>query len=260
MLWAFITQAFESERKLESAFGPARKLLRSIQSRGFGAVQMPIILIALACLLSGCTQPPCSLDPTIIYLCPETLVDRLPTAFEPLSSEEKKQDWGKELLIANSFAKEMDLYRAITSYKRAKVLIPKDNNQRLLQIEYDIVSCYYLGSRYHEVIENFECSGLKRLSATFPGINNLILMLYDSYGQIGEEERAQFYYELIDKFSPETAEKLILSAVILEGDVDQVEELVADSETFPYVDQFLAEYHCDEKSMSQARLLNALLP
>ena len=48
----------------------------------------------------------------------------LPSPFEPLSEEEKAQDWGKEIQIGFSFAHELDLYQAITAFKRAEFLLP----------------------------------------------------------------------------------------------------------------------------------------
>ena len=73
------------------------------------------------------------------------------------------------MIMGKAFAREMDLYRALTCFKRAHILIPKSNRERLEEIDYDIFLAYYLGNKYNDAIDAFETSSLMNASIeTFP--------------------------------------------------------------------------------------------
>src|SRR5690242_1202166 len=115
-----------------------------------------ISLIIIGSILVGCCQQNSyNLEPDIVFIPQKCMMDRLPSVFLALSEEELQQDWGKELQIGIVFAKEFDLYRAITAFKRADILIPRSLEERKQQIQYNIILSYYLGNKYADVIETF---------------------------------------------------------------------------------------------------------
>jgi len=69
----------------------------------------------------------------------------------PMTDEEKRSEWGKEMTTGFGFAHELDLYQAITTFKRAQFLIPPEEKARTLEIEYEVVLCYYMGKKWKEV-------------------------------------------------------------------------------------------------------------
>src|SRR5687768_17345945 len=87
--------------------------------------------------------------------------------FVPLTPEQRETDWGKEWRIALAFAEDFDLYRAITSFKRALVLLPIDKLARRIEIEYQITLAYYLGKKYGDALHHFEKSGLVYVDPSF---------------------------------------------------------------------------------------------
>lgn len=205
-------------------------------------------------VVSGCCQKnSCLLEPAICLIPQKCMVDKLPSAFEPLTVEELEQDWGKELQIGDSFARDFDLYRAITAYRRAEILIPKNLIERKKQIQYDIILCYYLGNKYRDVIDTFENSLLMNAGPKFPAFDNLLMILYDSYEKEGICNKATIILELINKHSPETAEDLNLGTMITRG-------AIVEMECFETGHLLMQEYANQALSVRKAQFLNAVLP
>ena len=219
-----------------------------------------IFVCCFAFMLASCQPNSNELEPSICYVPPMRFVEETPSAFDPLSRAEKAEDWGKEVIIADTFAREMDLYRAITGYKRAEILLPSSYVERRLQIEYNIILCYYLGCRYIDAIEIFECSDLTKLSCSFPGFSNVLIMMYDCYQKVEREDKAEAILKMIEKFSPETACELKLYTGFVEGDLDCVEMISCERSPETAMNLFLEEYHCQAKSVRKAQILNAVLP
>lgn len=180
-------------------------------------------------------------------------VDCLASAFPKLSEEESREDFGKELQIAIVFAKEFDLYRAITSYKRALILIPKKNLKRIQQIEYSIIECYYLAQKYQEVIDNFETSHLLDVNPEFPAFGQLLVILYDSYLQLGLLEKASRLLKVIEIGNPDISMKLKSYVALTHANFPEIEAL-------GLKEDFLIPYECEKKSIRKAKILNAILP
>lgn len=216
-----------------------------------------VCLIAVAGqLLVGCCKNSNECEPIepVISLIPSLRnIDCLPSAFDKLTDLELKEDFGKELQIAMVFAKEFDLYRAITSYKRALILIPKNNLPRILQIEYSIIECYYLALKYQDVIDTFESSHLLDVKPTFEAFEQLLVMLYDSYLNLNFPEKASRLLHLMEKGCPETAKKLKGYVAIKDANFNEITN-------FNFEDSFLSEYRLEKKSVSKAKTLNAILP
>ena len=172
--------------------------------------------------------------------------------FAPLTPAEKAEEWGKELMIAHAFAEDFDLYRAITGFKRALYLLPPDLKERRLEIEYDVALAYYLGQKYVEVIHAVEATDLVCVDNAFPAFSDLLLILYDSYKQLGREEQACHILALIEKKSPHYAEKLTLLSAVQSADLPKLSQSGCD--------KMVSNYCQEAKSIRKAKTLNAILP
>lgn len=225
-------------------------------------VKRGIWILTLIGMLSACSHPfhSSELDPTIVYTPPDYLINDKPSAFLPLTSEEAKKPWAKELILGDAFGRELDLYRAITCYKSALILLPEDKVERRLQITYDIILSYYLGRKYNDAIITFETSQLTQVNPLFPAFNNLLLMLYDCYHQVGQCDKAQELFELIQKVSPETGADLALYETLSDGELDEVQCMISSRPDQPELQPYLDIYEISAFSPQKARVLNALLP
>jgi tetratricopeptide (TPR) repeat protein len=211
-------------------------------------------------LLAGCQPVQHKMEPILVYTPDKYTFHLLPSAFNPLSPQEQSQEWGKELLIGDAFAREMDLYRAITAYKRALILLPCHEIERGLQITYDIILCYYLGAKYEEAINIFEESELTQANCLFPAFNNLLIILYNSYREVGRCEEANELFEHIEKSSPETAQDLSLFYNLKEANLEDAEIEINCHREAESIWADLDPYYQYAKSPQKARILNALLP
>lgn len=145
--------------------------------------------------------------------------------FTPLTEAEKTTRWGTEYELGLAFAKKLDLYRAVTCFKRADILIDPAQYDRKAEIEYQIVNCYYLGRRYADVVEAFEESMLANTSRTFVGFRDLLVILFDSYLQEGDKEKSDWMVQALEKYFPTDAKKLKLTSAIQRADLPQLETL-----------------------------------
>lgn len=216
--------------------------------------------ILLCFLVSSCQPTRCALEPCIGYTPTQRLIEKLHDPFPKLSTAERAQDWGKELFVGKAFAKEMDFYRAITCFKKALFLIPRNHTERRLEIEYDILLAYYTAGKYQEAVETFESGRLNDASDAFPAYNDLLITLYDAYMQTDQPERACCIWTKISQNNECTANNLTLGTAIVEADfptISQTAECTAASES---VDQMLSTYCACHKSVNTARVLNAILP
>lgn len=209
-----------------------------------------------ALVLASCT-PPVPYHPHVTYVPPPQSIRSHRSAFPPLSCEEQCQDWGKELKIALAFAAECDYYRAITSFKRALVLVPPAYFHRKEEIEYDIVLSYYLGQKYQQALEAFEGSCLVKVNQEFPTYHDLLIILYDCIQKTGNTEGAKRFLPLIEQICPRTAQKLELGTEVSEGCFAKAMQLPQAPEYF--CDAYRS-YLKETKSIDTARLLNAVLP
>jgi tetratricopeptide (TPR) repeat protein len=219
------------------------------------------IIAFLLLFLGGCVPNcPHQMDPVIVCAPPVYQISQLPNTFPPLSDEEKQQEWGKELVIGDVFAREWDLYRAITCYKRALILIPQEAVDRRLQLYYDLILAYYLGNKYQEVITLFEEGELSQADSHFPAFNHLLVMLYDSYQQVHIDEKAACVMQAIQKYSPETAEDLLLYTFIKTGELEAARKQIEQHRESEALRADLDFYDQYAKSPQLARRLNAILP
>lgn len=219
-----------------------------------------IISVLFIFILTSCQVCQKEIEPVIVYTPTTCQIQSLPTAFSPLTSDERQQEWAKELILGDAFARELDLYRAITCYMSALILLPPQAIERRLQIDYDIILCYYLGRKYQEAINTFEASALVQVNPLFPGFNNLMILLQDAYRQVGQEDRAECLFELIEKYSPETAVDLSLYDDLDDGRLNEAQTAILAHPKQERLQEDLDLYFMNAKSPCKARTLNALLP
>src|SRR3990167_4080721 len=127
--------------------------------------------------------------------------------FSEFNEVEKATLWGKEYYIGTHFAKSLDLYQAITSFKRANILIPEEFLERKRQIEYQILFAYYLGKKYQDAVDVFESSLLSGVDGSFSAYHDLLVILFESYTKVEERDKAKVVLRLLDKSYPMTAKK-----------------------------------------------------
>ncbi|MEZ5315323.1 MAG: hypothetical protein R3E91_03820 [Chlamydiales bacterium] len=173
--------------------------------------------------------------------------------FSPLSPEEKETDWGKEYRIALLFAEDFDLYRAITGFKRALYLIPNDLKGRSQEIQYMIALAYYLGRKYTEVIYIVDSTDLGSIDSLFPAYSDLLLILYDSYYQLGKTDHASHVLNLIEIQDSEIAHRLTILEAIKKVDLNYLSLNPAYRGVF-------CGYHKAMKSIQKAEIFNAIMP
>lgn len=231
-----------------------------VLQKTFSRSNGPFTWALLLCLAAfGCQPNSCEIEPSIYCTPPPYFIESLPSAFPPLTLAERSQDWGRELFIGKGFAKEMDLYRAITCFKRALFLIPKSHERRL-EIEYDIFFAYYISDKYQEAIEAFESSRLIEAPEEFPVLRDLLIALYDSYIKVDQPERACRILALIEKMDEETANNLRIETAVGAVDFPGIVDAANCSCSNEAITDFLTTYFTEAKSVSKAQTLNAILP
>lgn len=218
------------------------------------------LICILAILFSAC-QPVCyEIEPNIPYFPQKRQLKFASSAFEKLSNEELREEWARELHIGLAFGHDLDLYRAITAFKRAAILLPPKRAARRPQIEYCIFESYYLGRKFADAIETYESGTLFTITPSFPAYKELNVMLYECYIQEEQLDKAATLLENMRTTDPETASRLEIWSSFLDMDFAQVSSLAATQPDSEEIDNFLGAYTQEAKSVRRARALNALLP
>lgn len=210
--------------------------------------------------LSACHHTGDKIEPKISYAVQDRYLKMLPSPFAPLSLSEKEHAWGKEYQIGIAFARQVDLYQAITAFKRAEILVPDSHKERKLEMQYEIFLCYYIGKKYQEAIDYFDQSQLRFIDESFPAHHDLLVILYDSYEQLDKCTQAEQILDHMKTVFPETEKTLNISSALTSGNLCQIEQLSTDYPADTYLQTILTCYCAQKKSVGQAQLLNALLP
>jgi hypothetical protein len=211
-------------------------------------------------LLGSCQRVPEDIEPMLGFVVQDRYLLSLPSPFPPLTEEEKARDWGREMQIGFGFAHRLDLYQAITSFKRAEFLIPPEENVRSLEIQYEILLCYYIGKKWKDVIYTFDHSRLRYADQSFPAFHDLLLILLETYQTEKMDTQAERIQRLIQQCYPDESQKLILSSALVTADFPLLKEIAAAPPPKPYLEDFLNEYETRKKSVGKAQGLNALIP
>lgn len=215
-------------------------------------------LIPVLLILCSCSRVSEKLEPQVCYTVQDRYLKQLPAPFEPLNPLESGSDWGKEYLIGQHFARELDLYRAVTAFRRAEILAPSDLKERRLEMQYEILLCYYLGKRYEDVDTAFTNSELGNTDAQFPAYNDLLVILYDTYQQLCNPEKAEQILQLMQE--PKIREGLELSTTLQQADLSTLRCWDCQSAFSPLVSEILACYDSEKKSIRTAQWLSAIIP
>lgn len=212
-------------------------------------------------LLTGCSQGPTdTIHPQIKSPKSAMATHRLPSPFRILSEIERSEDWGREYYIGQKLARSGDYYRAIGTFKRAEILIPEYQAERLTEIHYFIVLSYYLGQKYHEAITAFEQSSLVDIDKNFPAYKDLLVLLMDAFLKIDMPAKADLILKLIEQHDKHLSQRLALSCALVRYDKPQLDALQPNSLVGQETHAVLSRYDLNKKSPAKAQLYNALLP
>lgn len=217
-------------------------------------------ILSLLLCFSSCHRSTGDFAPQLDYTVQDRYLQQLPAPFPPLSETERQQDWGKEYTVGLGFSHQLDLYQAITAFKRAEILTPAELSSRLMEMRYEIVLCYYLGQKYSDVTYAFEQGSLRGVTPEFPAFHDLLVILYDSYQHLCNPEKAEYVLSLLRTHYPATAEKLEISQAITKADFPQLNKLAAEPSAVPELKPFLETYQDQRKRPATAQLLNTFIP
>ncbi len=221
--------------------------------------RFPVIL-ALLLLISSCHRPSDEIQPKINYAVQDRYLKHLPSPFPPLTEREKQQDWGREYVVGLGFAHQLDLYQAITAFKRSEFLMPSDLLSRKQEVQYEILLCYFLAKKYKDVTTTFERSDLASVNSSFPAYHDLLVILYESYEESSEPEKAGHILKLIETDNVESAEKLSLASAFSRADISALKTYAQEHPKENYITPFLTSYEQEKKSVGKAQALNAVFP
>ncbi|MBI5346225.1 MAG: tetratricopeptide repeat protein [Chlamydiae bacterium] len=149
------------------------------------------------------------------------------------------------------------IFILLISVKRAEVLIPKENLNRIQEIQYNIILSYYLGKKYSDVIATFEKSSLSNVDRSFNAFEDLLIILYESYAAVKDEEKAKQTLELLNSAFPKTEKKIELSTALQAGKIEELDKYKSESSS---VEMIQNTYSQAKKSTGKAQLFNACLP
>ena len=217
------------------------------------------IATLLLAIPSSCYRVSDQIEPKVDYYLQDRYLQNLPSPFAPLTEEEQKEEWGKEYRIAMSFAHELDLYQAITAFKRSSYLISPSEKARKKEISYEILLCYYVGRKYNEAIFTYEHSDLRFIDTSFPACEDLLIILFDCYTKTHQEANAERFFQYIQTYYPQAAQKLKLSMDLQKADFSSIETFAKEPDN-AYLQDFLHSYDKAKKSVPKAQALNAVFP
>jgi len=216
---------------------------------------MSRIFVFLLCFLAACYRVTDDTTPKLSIAVQDRYLQQLPSPFPPLSAYERSQDWGREYQIGLGFAHELDLYQALTAFKRSSYLIPAQEASRRLELSYDTLLCYYFGGKYTEAAYTYEHSDLRYVTSDFPAYRDLQIVLYDIYIRLDQHTKSNRILELIEQNDPNAAKKLALSGTLVQGDISTL-RVSKD----PEIQELIQAYDTHKKSVGGAQALNALIP
>lgn len=172
--------------------------------------------------------------------------------FPPLNDEEKGVSWGQEYLIGKAFSKDSDFYRAITSYRRALILLGNNSPSRQLEINYHIFLSYYFGGQYEKAIKIVEFGALSHLPKEFVANEDLKIALIDCYEKTNQREKVERIAPLIED-KKKTAN--------IQAFLDLSRPSPATFQTpRPTYQPLIQEYETQALDVKKAQMLNAILP
>ena len=141
-------------------------------------------------------------------------------------------------------------------FKRAEILADSQNC-RFLEIQYNILLCYFLAKKYEDVILTFEKSSLENVDKSFYAFEDLLIILYESYRELKNEEKTAKILEILQENFPDMEKNIVLSTALLEGDLYKIKN-IADEKKDQTLNVMLKDYQKTKKSIKTAQLLNII--
>ncbi|NGX56137.1 MAG: hypothetical protein K1060chlam5_00372 [Candidatus Anoxychlamydiales bacterium] len=218
------------------------------------------LIFIISTIFTSCFRVEDKLEPKFSYNIEETNIDLKKNPFRPLSPEEKNTDWAKEYIIAKKFANELDLYRSITNFKRAKILLDDKDLYRIREMDYYLMLSYFLAKKYEDVINVFDKSSLDRVDKKFEAYHDLLIMLYESYYHLEEKDKYTRVLELLEEYYPNEGKKIVLSTAMIDADIEKIEEIALTPPGNDKLIDLVNTYYKNKKSVASAQILNAVLP
>lgn len=200
------------------------------------------------------------IEPQITISSYKQKIRSLPSAFKELSDQEKKEDWGKEYFIGQKLAMKWDLYRAITAFRRAEILIPGYLKNRLNEIHYFIVLSYYLGEKYQEAIEAFDHSPLLEIDSSFLAYKDLLVILLDCFTQEKKLDKASTVLKLIQDYDSSLSHIMKISYAMTNYDRQDLNQIGNSTPVGKDTSDLLKGFDRLKKSETKAQVFNAILP
>lgn len=207
--------------------------------------------------LTGCQFINKEITPQIQYAVQDKYLQSLSSPFSEPTEKEKETGWGMEYAIGRGFAKQLDLYRAITAFRRAEFLLPPEKDREKQEIQYQILLSYYLGRRFQDGEKVFSEGTLMAIPADSPLFHDLLVILYDTYSELDEREKADYILNMAKEHFPETASNLSLYTALNKADFSTLATFCSGKEELL---KFLKDYKALQKSPKFAAALNGILP
>ena len=224
-------------------------------------MSMKKIGLVILILFTGCYKVSNDITPNISYSVEEMYLNSLPSFFSDIN--DYADDWANEIKIGISFAKEEDFYRAITSFKRALVILPKEQVDLNKRLQYAIVFAYYLAHRYDELINFFEKSDITNVDKTFKPFQDLLIILHDSYRKKKDVVKEENIKDMMIEFYPNIVKSVSLSTALLDAKIDEVKNICKEPDYYSpnkNVINNIDFYEQNKKSIGKAQFLNAICP
>lgn len=218
-----------------------------------------LLLLSLF-FLAACHRISDHIEPKLHAQIQTKYIATLPSAIFPLSSAEEETNWGKEMTIGLHFAKECDFYQAITAFKRAEILLPKEKLARRLDLQYAIMLCYFLSGKWQDVLYTYDHSDLKHVGTSFLPYHDVLLMRYEAYKHLHEEREAARVEKEFDNHYPGEETKLRIANAVYSGHIEEIDTLAQKTPEYPQLHTLVTEYTAHKKSPGKAQLLNAVVP
>ena len=221
--------------------------------------KIPYTLLIAISLFYSCQRTD-TFDPQIIYQITRNDISNISKPFPSLTEQELGSDWGKEYKIGLSFFHQLDLYRAITSFQRALILIPTNFIDRHLEMQYYITYIYFCAHKHQDAINIFTSTQLKNVKTSFPAFRNLLIILYECYRQTEDIEKSKQIIKLLKNSHKTTANNLELSSALFINNQSEATNLIKETPNREYICKVIEAYNKQAKSPKKAQIMNALLP
>ena len=173
--------------------------------------------------------------------------------------QEPVQDWVKEYNLGAAFASQKDTQSAVTCFKRALILCPK-NSVHIKEIEYAIVLTYYLEQQYFQAIQFFETHSLLYADAQFSAYHDLMIILHHSYEILQKTKKADIILKHISEFSEKDALGSQLTGAVLRKDFVAVEKVSEQMGQSKWIMKLTRSLLSKQKSQTVARWMNVVVP